>query len=600
MRWYRRSLFHSFRLYMRKAHGANWIYKLVSARHSPSITNIDIRLDAKVGCDALSRAIDTSWWTWDLGSTLLFWRWPDEVVKEARDGSRLPWKFFPMPAYKVPQKYPKNKLEKDLMIQKVRVPIDRGYIAPGRVRSLSGFFSVPKGPIDIRLVYDMTKCGLNKCLWSPRFYLPCPDSLFDSIEYDSFTSDIDQGEMFLNYFSDPELLPYMGVDVTEAVMNSKHETGNKHTWMRWNRWAMGVRQSPYATTRMYAISLEVIKGNRLDPNNPFAWDYIKLNLPGSDNYDPSEPWVSKRTKMDKLPPDCYVFVDDGRVLGRTANECEKATRRTASIMNHLGEQDAARKRRGPSQRSGAWIGGVFRADKSRVGILTSQEKWDKGKSIIEKWIPLAFAGVKLNRKELEKDRGFLVHLSMVNPSLVPYLKGFHLTLESWRPDRDSQGWKLPVNDWLRLKEHLLEKGEIDTQTPLDYSSAPESVLIAPRLVDDLKALQALMSDPTPPLRVVRSKQLKAMTMSFVDASGKGARSSTLGIDKKISILQNIDNVDRKASSNFKELHNLVDTLERESTILAICKIVRYSYVQITQLQNEPFTKAILRVRSFLI
>lgn len=229
MRWYRKRLFHSFRLYMRKAHGANWVYKLVSARHSPSITNIDIRLDAKVGCDALSRAIDTSWWTWDLGSTLLFWRWPNEVVKEARDGSRLPWKFFPMPAYKVPQKHPKNKLEKDLMIQKVRVPIDRGYIAPGSVRSLSGFFGVPKGPIDIRLVYDMTKCGLNKCLWSPRFYVSCPDSLFYSIEYDSFMSDIDQGEMFLNYFSDPELLPYMGVDVTEAVMNSEHETGNKHT-----------------------------------------------------------------------------------------------------------------------------------------------------------------------------------------------------------------------------------------------------------------------------------------------------------------------------------------------------------------------------------
>lgn len=100
-----------------------------------------------------------------------------------------------MPAYKVPQKYPKNQVEKNLMIQKVLVPINRGYIVPGRVKSLSGFFSVPKGPTDIRLVYDTTKCGLNKCLWSPRFYLPCPDSLFDSIEYNSYMSDIDQGEI---------------------------------------------------------------------------------------------------------------------------------------------------------------------------------------------------------------------------------------------------------------------------------------------------------------------------------------------------------------------------------------------------------------------
>lgn len=58
---------------------------------------------------------------------------------------------------------------------------------------------------------------------------------------------------------------------------------------------------------------------------------------------------------------------------------------------------------------------------------------------MDKWIPKAFLGAILDRKELEKDRGFLVHLSMVYPTLVPYLKGFHLTLESWRPDRDAQG-----------------------------------------------------------------------------------------------------------------------------------------------------------------
>ena len=59
----------------------------------------------------------------------------------------------------------------------------------------------------------MTKCGLNSALWSPRFYLPIPDSIFDGIEYDSWMADTDQGEMFLNYFADPDLLPYMGVDV---------------------------------------------------------------------------------------------------------------------------------------------------------------------------------------------------------------------------------------------------------------------------------------------------------------------------------------------------------------------------------------------------
>lgn len=107
---------------------------------------------------------------------------------------------------------------------------------------------------------------------------------------------------------------------------------------------------------MYAISLEMIKGNRKDTSNPFAWDKIHLNLPSSDNYDPTEPWVAKRKADGSLAADCFVFVDDGRVLEATQAKCNKATRRVASIMNHLGEQDASRKRRGASQRSGAWVG----------------------------------------------------------------------------------------------------------------------------------------------------------------------------------------------------------------------------------------------------
>lgn len=451
MRWFRRRLFLSFCLHMRLEYGMNWAHKLKEARKSSVKLNVDLLKDGETGADAIRRGVNASWWTWDSGSTLFFWRWPKEVMKDARDGSSFPWKFYPLPAYKIPQKFPSNEVEKQLMIDKVLVPIERGYISPGLVKSLSGFFSVPKGPTDIRLVYDMTKCGLNKCLWSPRFYLPVPESLFDSIDYNSYMSDIDQGEMFLNYFSDPELVPYMGVDVTEAVLAGNRKEHNKKIWMRWNRWAMGVRQSPFATTRMYAMSLEIIKGNRSDPENPYGWEAIQLNLPSSENYDPSQPWVSKRTKDGHLAPDCFVFVDDGRILGRTQSVCNKCTRRTASVMNHLGEQDAARKRRGASQRSGAWVGALFRADEDTIGIATSQDKWDKGKDIVKKWIPIVTPGCKVNRKELEKDRGFLIHLAMVYPSLTPYVKGFHLTLESWRPDRDEAGWKLPVNDWLRLK-----------------------------------------------------------------------------------------------------------------------------------------------------
>eukprot|EP00957_Ditylum_brightwellii_P171992 13094497-Ditylum_brightwellii.AAC.1 len=51
-----------------------------------------------------------------------------------------------------------------------------------------------------------------------------------------------------------------------------------------------------------------------------------------------------------------------------------------------------------------------------------------------------------DRKELEKGRGFLVHMSEVYPMITPYLKGIHLTLESWHPDWDVDGWKFPKNN----------------------------------------------------------------------------------------------------------------------------------------------------------
>ena len=126
---------------------------------------------------------------------------------------------------------------------------------------------------------------------------------------------------------------------------------------------------------MFGVGAECMFGNRRDKSNVFGWKYIKLNLPGSDGYDPSEPWVSKRTKEGKIPPDAFTFVDDIRVVGRTEEIFDNATGRVASSVNQLGQQEASRKR----------IGTNFRADDSNIGILTSQEKWDRAKGIICKW-----------------------------------------------------------------------------------------------------------------------------------------------------------------------------------------------------------------------
>ena len=112
--------------------------------------SIDIKSIVTISCivtgaDAMRRGVNASWWTWDAGSSLFFWRWTDEVKLDARDGSSFPWKSYPLPSYKIPQKYPKNPLERELVAEKVKVPIKRGYIETGLVKSLSGFFHIPKG-----------------------------------------------------------------------------------------------------------------------------------------------------------------------------------------------------------------------------------------------------------------------------------------------------------------------------------------------------------------------------------------------------------------------------------------------------------------------
>ena len=76
----------------------------------------------------------------------------------------------------------------------------------------------------------------------------------------------------------------------------------------------------------------------------------------------------------------------------------------------------------------------------QVSLLISQKKLERGiiliiRSIIEE---LELRSV-LNHKQLERDRGFLVYLSRTYRSMIPYLKGIHLSLDSWREGRDVDG-----------------------------------------------------------------------------------------------------------------------------------------------------------------
>jgi hypothetical protein len=147
--------------------------------------------------------------------------------------------------------------------------------------------------------------------------------------------------------------------------------------------------------------------------------------------------------------------------------------------------------------------------------------------------------LRLSHKELLLDRGFLVYVTRTYPAMVPYLKGFHLTIKTWRGGRDSEGWKLregddisvsssqSMNSWdltcagghginlslaasysversededvARASHRMRLKGDSEgLYAPQDGFTHP-----VPRFKTDVTALMRLSDFELPPLRVVR-------------------------------------------------------------------------------------------------
>jgi hypothetical protein len=158
--------------------------------------------------------------------------------------------------------------------------------------------------------------------------------------------------------------------------------------------------------------------------------------------------------------------------------------------------------------------------------------------------------MKLRRKE--RFVGFVVYVSMTYTSLVPYLKGIYLTLNSWRPDQDEEGWKDPKrNPKVNKKKYKREK-------------PPKWVEVVPRLKHDLKALLELTRHAHPPDIPLRSKHKRPMYL-VGDASGAGFGSSSWkeGTDEVHADFGNwMEDVTKGESSNFWEAGNLVIRLKR--------------------------------------
>mmetsp|Transcript_7983 Transcript_7983/g.19280 ORF Transcript_7983/g.19280 Transcript_7983/m.19280 type:complete len:1317 (-) Transcript_7983:1541-5491(-) len=497
--------------------------------------------DWEASTDAMGRAANASWWEWLDGSRPFHWRWPKWYRRTIRDGLEVYLDKEKVPSYKVAQRGEQDEKIREAIKKKLNKVRARRYITKDFVVSLTSFFAVPKGEHDIRMVYDGTKSGLNDAMWVPRFALPTIDTHLRSIEEGTFLADVDVGECFLNFPLHRSLRSLAGVDLTQYFPNPD----GSRVWECWHRALMGVKSSPYQAVQGMAVVEEVIRGDPTNSKNVFKWNAVRFNCPGDESYDSDKPWMSKvfqtkdedgRIIEEVIAADLVGYVDDLRPSGSSREEAWLAARRTASIMNFLGIQDAARKRRDSSQTPGAWAGSVVLTRPEGVFVMVDQAKWDKAKKMIaEVEVMCNQNPTAMNRKRLEEIRGFLNYVVRTYPALKPYLTGFHITIDGWRKDRDKDGWRVKAT---KPKPNVNEDADDDDEDDdgeeddtWQYESskirshqdpdAPRCVQLKPRLSDDISALKYLMSDPTPRPRRVRGTQGRKVIYCFGDASGSG-------------------------------------------------------------------------------
>jgi hypothetical protein len=170
-------------------------------------------------------------------------------------------------------------------------------------------------------------------------------------------ADVDIGEMSLNFILHRELQSLAGVNLTHYFLEDAKDKDGRAKKETWQQAVMGLRSSPYQAVQAMGVAEEVIRGDRHDPTNVFRWDKVVLNLPGSEDYNPSKPWVYKLRLDDRrIAADLFIFVDDLRPTGPSRKEAWLAAWRAASKLNYLGIQGAPRKRRHSSKNPGAWAG----------------------------------------------------------------------------------------------------------------------------------------------------------------------------------------------------------------------------------------------------
>jgi hypothetical protein len=372
-----------------------------------------------------------------------------------------------------------------------------------------------------------------------------------------------------------------GVDIklvrSADLSDAEWEQARPHGWERWSRNWMGLRDSPYRSIQ-HMIRLKYIAyGSRHDQENPFKWDTVVYNLPGSEKYDPTRPWVMKIRTDGNLASEVYIYVDDGRATGHSAEACWAAIRRFASICTKLGIQDATRKRTEPSPTPGPWAGTVVHTNDGEVVGTITTEKWGKTKSLIQELESLLLSSEGMPLRRLLSVRGFLNYVVRTYPWLNPYLKGLHLTIDGWREGKDADGYGLSGKALREFKaaqvvERQLESmaGRREHQAEVELGANTQGqgpdplAFVKPnaRLAYDIKAMKDLTEGDVPARHRYRATDKIHVLYLSGDASGAGFGSAIIGPDQSIMYQSGTWKPEfGNESSNFREAENLVRRIE---------------------------------------
>eukprot|EP00536_Pseudo-nitzschia_multiseries_P007909 jgi/Psemu1/19038/gm1.19038_g len=144
-------------------------------------------------------------------------------------------------------------------------------------------------------------------------------------------------------------------------------------------------------------------------------------------------------------------------------QCKYSSKMTKGIC-WLGLQDTAHKQTSPSQELGAWAGATVSTNNGQAckGINVHDKHTKAGypyyveaKLENDGCRPLG----KMHHKMLEFCVGFQVYAAMWYTSMVPYLKGLYLTLNSWKLHQEVKGWAIPLTQQNKI---ILPKGDPPT------------------------------------------------------------------------------------------------------------------------------------------